>query len=679
MSVIDVQVQEGLDQLKEGIGIFDQNLKLVYCNKLFKELRKYPDNICVVGKKLETLLRYNADRGDFGPGSPRQQTADRMVEITSRDVRELKRKMADGKILKIRYVHLVSGGLTVTLEDVTEEHLSKQALETSEERYALVSRASSDGLYDWDLASDELFVSDRLNHLFAFDEIGVFSRHWANRVHADDLEHYIGSIRQHFKGISDHLLCEYRIIGKDGKYHWVRDQAICVRGEQKRAIRLVGAVRDITEEKEAEEKLDLAHARFSDAIEAISSGFALFDAEDKLVVCNSKYIEFFPKLEDVVTPGTTITEIIMAGIERDLFPEAVDDPEKWLKMILEKRALTQGVREQHLEGELWLHISDHRTMEGGIVSIYTDISELKQRQLELVKAKDKAEIAQRGAEEANRKFKEQNKILVTVSDQLAKYISPQLYQSVCRGEQEVRIDSKRKKLTIFFSDIANFTEITDQLESEQLTSLLNQYLTEMSHVAREYGAYFDKFIGDAMIFYFGDPETKGVKQDANDCVWMAIEMQRRLKTLQSEWRSQGLIDQPFETRIGINTGYCTVGNFGSEDRMDYTIIGSEVNLAARLEANAEAGGILLASETYSYVKDWLLADEQEAISMKGFTKPVRTYRVEGIYDELSAEGRILHSEIEGLSLTINLDQLRKRDKNSAITKLEDAINQLNNL
>lgn len=227
--------------------------------------------------------------------------------------------------------------------------------------------------------------------------------------------------------------------------------------------------------------------------------------------------------------------------------------------------------------------------------------------------------------------------LARVSDQLAKYISPQLYQAIFSGKQRVTIESKRKKLSIFFSDIVNFSEITDELEPEELTTLLNQYLTEMSIIALENGAYFDKFVGDAMMFYFGDPETRGVKEDASACVHMAVNMQRRLSQLQDEWRERGLIDRPFEARMGVNTGYCTVGNFGSEDRMDYTIIGREVNLASRLESHAEAGNILISAETYAQVKQELIADEREAITVKGFPKPIRTFAVQGIQEELTIE------------------------------------------
>lgn len=271
-------------------------------------------------------------------------------------------------------------------------------------------------------------------------------------------------------------------------------------------------------------------------------------------------------------------------------------------------------------------------------------------------------------------MRQTNEVLATVSDQLAKYISPQLYESIVKGERRVAIGAMRKKLTIFFSDIANFTEITNQLEPEELTFLLNEYLTEMSRIAHEHGASFDKFIGDAMLFYLGDPESRGVKEDASACVHMAMAMQKRLRELQTGWQEQGLIDQPFEARIGINTGYCTVGNFGSEDRMDYTIIGGEVNLAARLEANADVGGILMAAETYSLVKDWLAAEEQKTITVKGFSKPIRTFSVQGIYDgRAEKDEHLFRYEDEGVTITINGDQV---DKSRTRKALENALEHL---
>jgi adenylate cyclase len=236
-----------------------------------------------------------------------------------------------------------------------------------------------------------------------------------------------------------------------------------------------------------------------------------------------------------------------------------------------------------------------------------------------------------------------NKELETLSKKLSKYLSPQIYHSIFTGAQNVEIASSRKKLTIFFSDVVNFTETTDKLESEDLTNVLNRYLTEMSDIALAHGATIDKYIGDAMMVFFGDPETRGVKEDARACVRMAIAMLRRLRELQAEWQELGA-EKPFHLRIGINTGYCTVGNFGSQDRMDYTIIGSAVNLTARLQTASEIDGILLGHETYSLVKDEVAAEEHAPIKAKGFAEPIRCYKVLGLYDDLAKEGTVIREE-----------------------------------
>lgn len=288
-----------------------------------------------------------------------------------------------------------------------------------------------------------------------------------------------------------------------------------------------------------------------------------------------------------------------------------------------------------------------------------------------------AERAEQNLIESRRRTQVVNESLENVSRQLAKYISPQLYRAILNGEQEVRVESRRKKLSVFFSDIVGFTETTDQLQSEELTSLLNEYLTEMSKIANRHGANFDKFIGDAIVLYFGDPETRGTREDAAACVRMALEMQRKMELLQSTWRDRGL-ERPFQIRIGINTGFCTVGNFGSEDRMDYTIIGGEVNLAARLEAMAEPGGILLANETYQLVKDWVIAEEADTIHVKGISRPVATYRVSGSHDEPSQNGQRLHLNEPGISLTIDQTRMDAGTKKDAVTKLRAVIDAIEN-
>jgi len=216
--------------------------------------------------------------------------------------------------------------------------------------------------------------------------------------------------------------------------------------------------------------------------------------------------------------------------------------------------------------------------------------------------------------------------LQSFSEQLSKYLSPQIYKSILKGKHGSSINSKRKKLSIFFSDIASFTATTENLESEELTEQLNTYLTDMSDIALKYGATIDKFIGDAVMIFFGDPESQGVQQDALNCVKMAIEMQNQMEIFREKQNAKGVLN-PFHIRCGIATGFVTVGNFGSMDRMDYTIIGGYVNLASRLESAATKDEVLISEETYILVKKYIKADAKEKITVKGFSKPIQTYQV----------------------------------------------------
>ena len=193
-------------------------------------------------------------------------------------------------------------------------------------------------------------------------------------------------------------------------------------------------------------------------------------------------------------------------------------------------------------------------------------------------------------------LEQQRSRLEGLSQQLAKYLPPQIHEALFAGRYDTQITTQRKKLTVFFSDIKDFTRTAESLQPESLTEYLNEYFSEMTEIALSHGATIDKYIGDAVMLFFGDPDTKGVKEDARACVNMALDMQARMLVLQKRWKERGFED-PFVIRMGINTGYCTVGDFGSNERMDYTIIGHQVNIAARLEQAAKPGSITLRQRT----------------------------------------------------------------------------------
>lgn len=258
---------------------------------------------------------------------------------------------------------------------------------------------------------------------------------------------------------------------------------------------------------------------------------------------------------------------------------------------------------------------------------------------------------------------------------LAKYLSPQVWESIFSGKRSVRLETQRKKLTVFFSDIKGFTELSEELEAEALTDLLNNYLNEMSKITLKYGGTIDKFVGDCVMVFFGDPTSQGAKKDAVSAVSMAIAMRKHMKVLRQQWRAQG-ITKPMEIRMGINTGYCTVGNFGADTRMDYTIIGREVNLASRLESNADASEILISHETYSLIKDVIMCRDKGQIAVKGFSRPVQIYQVVDFRRDLGATASFVEHELPGFSMYLDTNGVQNFDKERVIQALNQAADKL---
>jgi len=264
--------------------------------------------------------------------------------------------------------------------------------------------------------------------------------------------------------------------------------------------------------------------------------------------------------------------------------------------------------------------------------------------------------------------------LEALSQKLGKYLSPQIYQSIFEGTRDTRLETRRKKLTIFFSDIVGFTSRTDNMEPEDLAFILNSYLNKMAKVVLKHGGTLDKYVGDAILVFFGDPETKGIKEDAIACISMALEMRDSLPELHQEWIKYG-IDSPFQVRMGISTGICSVGNFGSDDRMDYTIIGNQVNLASRFESSAESNQILISQDTWSLVKNVIHCSPKEAIRVKGFEQPVPVYEVVDFHDRLEKDRRIVDSR-PGFSLLLDADLITREEKNLVEDKLNAALKTL---
>lgn len=246
------------------------------------------------------------------------------------------------------------------------------------------------------------------------------------------------------------------------------------------------------------------------------------------------------------------------------------------------------------------------------------------------------------------------------------YTSPALIDELMKNPDKLKLGGEKKNLTMFFSDIEGFTTISESMGPEELVEFLNEYLSIMTKIIFKYNGMVDKYEGDAIMAVFGAPVE--LKEHALMSCYAALEYQEELTKLRAKWIEQGLPD--IKARIGINTGEVVVGNMGSQDRFDYTVIGDQVNLASRLEgANKQYGTYIMISQaTYEYVKDDIEVRELDNIKVKGKNKPV------GVYELLARKGNLSYNKKEVLdSYELGLKNYKSMNWEEAIKEFENAL------
>jgi adenylate cyclase len=783
-------LEDGLDALELGVALFDSEQRLFDCNRLFRKIRGYPAELCQAGTPMRELLQHDFVNGQLGESGQSDPVASWLDSATKRRRHTAESRLPDGRFIATALTPIGAQGSVLTVCDVTERHIAAQALRAERQWLELATEASSEGIYDWNVASGALKVTYRLTAMLGLAPGDLTASDWNKLIHPDDFASYRSTLVAHFRGVTPYLKCEYRVRRSGGDYIWLADNGRCERDAAGRARRLVGAVADVTERKLAEERLARSEQRYTAAMQAINEGVYDWNIEADAVFYTAGVRQALGLTPDQLrTPADWFERIHPSDRER--YREAIrahfrgesprfalefryrgaDDSWRWVRQsgiatynaagravrmvgatgditpfkraeialreseeryALATEAATEGVYDwnvaadmltvsdrlatimqlsatgiasadwnnrvhpadraryrttmrAHFRGETRHFSCEYRAQAGTgeylwIADNATSVRDSAGRVTRLVgaianisaqkRSEEDLREARLRAENASTLAMQKAQMLEVLSNKLSKYLSPQVYSSIFSGHQNVAIEAKRKKLTIFFSDIVGFTAITDMLESEELTALLNEYLTEMSRIALEHGATIDKFLGDAILAFFGDPHSLGPREDAIACVRMAMAMQRRMQEMQGGWRDRGL-DRSFELRIGITTGYCTVGNFGSEDRMDYTVIGNEVNRAARLQGHAEVGGILMSSETHALVKDVIAARDRGEIELKGIPRPVHAYEVTGTHAALPDRAVIAFDQ-PGIRLLVRPDDLTGDAREAAARALEDA-------
>lgn len=208
----------------------------------------------------------------------------------------------------------------------------------------------------------------------------------------------------------------------------------------------------------------------------------------------------------------------------------------------------------------------------------------------------------------------------------SKYVTKSVVDRILQHQDGLKLGGEKKVITIFFSDIRGFTPMSEVLSAEEVVHLLNEYFTAMTTIIFKYEGTLDKFMGDAIMAVFGAPID--MPDHAERAVLAAIEMSVKMAELQAKWKMEG--KREVNIGIGINTGEAVVGNIGSNERMEYTAIGDNVNLTQRLESVAEKGQILISASTYEKVKNKVNATMLDPIKVKGKTEKVIAYSVSGL-------------------------------------------------
>ncbi len=268
----------------------------------------------------------------------------------------------------------------------------------------------------------------------------------------------------------------------------------------------------------------------------------------------------------------------------------------------------------------------------------------------------------------NKKLANEQTLFKLRTYKLSRYLTPTVWKAVNEGREET-LKTERKRVTVFFSDIEGFSSLSEELVAETITDLLNTYLTEMSKIAAQHKGTIDKFMGDGLMVVFGDSQSQGLKADCLRCISMAIDMRKKMKELQTLWYNQG-IKKPLRIRMGVNTGYCTVGTFGTSHYVDYTVLGTHVNLASRLESAADPGEILISHETWSLIKDTIMCRDKGEVTVKGFSHPIKVYQVVDFRKDLGKNQSYFEESAEGFSMHLDVTKIRNYDKERVIESLE---------
>jgi PAS domain S-box-containing protein len=399
------RLTDALDCFGEAFILWDPDDRLVLCNRQFRQFFAASDELMVPGAAFEEVLRGAVARGQYANTAPDSETWIQQRLQRRRDaVGTFELQLADGRWLQVSNRRTSDGGIVGILSDITERIRAEEHLRESESRLRSLMANMPGGIYrcraDW----TEVVMSSGIEPITGYPASSFVENRevsLGSLIHPEDQKRCYAAVDRCLRNRSPYAI-EYRIIHRSGRIHWVLDQGVPVFNDDGTLQWIDGVMFDITERKQMESEVHQLQKRLTDAIESIGDGFVLWDADQRLVTCNSKYREWLDPDGALLRAGRTLEESLQIQLANGGDPEAVNNPENWIAERL-RRYRAAGGRAQ-LPGPLgdfemkapdgrWLRVTDRRTSEGGIVGIRTDVTERKKSELELRVANENLKVA----------------------------------------------------------------------------------------------------------------------------------------------------------------------------------------------------------------------------------------------------------------------------------------------
>jgi PAS domain S-box-containing protein len=508
--------------------------------------------------------------------------------------------------------------------DITEQKALEKQLRENEATLEDAQRMASVGHWIWDVKTQLITRSAQDCRNYDINPNDYIPTYEAliEPVHPDD-KRIIHSILERNIMEGETAKFEFRVICPTGQIRTLRSQIETEWDAQGKLVRLKGFSQDITEQKRIEKALRQSEERLLMAIESINDGFAYYDAQDRLVLCNSHYKTIFGDCASYVVPGVRFEEILRRSAQQGRYLDATGRVEAWIARRLQAHRDGETIDQQLNDGR-WIQIAEQRTKEGGYVGLRIDITErkraekkLQQQNIELQNKNQELEILTQKLEQAQREQ------LYQLNQAYERFVPHELLKLLDKKSViEVQLgDNVEKEMTILFSDIRGFTALSEIMTPRDNFAFINAYLSRMVPVIAQHRGVIDKYIGDAIMALF--------PHSADDAVQASIEM---LITLNAYNTTRGRPARPkLNIGIGLNTGPIMLGTVGDKTRMDGTVIADAVNVASRVEELTKNynTSLLITEPTLLKLKNLLHYKIRviDRVKVKGKSKYITVYEI----------------------------------------------------